>query len=439
MNNNLKIYAKHYYSLGLNVTCITNYLTDYNFNKKNLTKTSYKNYESLQNARQTESELLSYDWENATGVGVVLGFNDLRAIDIDGCNEENIIYEILELLGLPRYYEWIVKSGSHNGYHILFYCKNNLQFSSDENQVVINYGNAKILALGSKKEYRNSFDRIEFLWGEHLALPPSLHKSTLLYEFLNNSIPETKPELIDFKRINSVIETFIDKKKEIYATSSGGIEGFSLTHVNSNNRKINLRKFKETDYSGNLFLIVDIETDGLPKDIEADYDDIDNWPNIIQIAWVVMDDEGRIVKKDSDSIIRENYNRINSLNINYNSINKIGDNLREVIKRFLNDAEEVNYIVAHNSDFDLKTIQAETLRSKFKDVINSVPNKICTMKLSVDFCKIENEYGYKYPTLIELYDILFDKEVIGIHNAEIDALMTAKCFWQLKTLNVIKL
>ena len=76
--------------------------------------------------KQTLELVESRDWENSTGIDLILGVNDYRCIDIDevdgpphyGMEEEflldhaqavrqNFIFECLKQLGLPSTYEWI--------------------------------------------------------------------------------------------------------------------------------------------------------------------------------------------------------------------------------------------------------------------------------------------------------------------------------------------
>ncbi len=63
--------------------------------------------------------------------------------------------------------------------------------------------------------------------------------------------------------------------------------------------------------------------------------------------------------------------------------------------------------------------------------------QICTMKTSTNYCKLPGKYGYKYPTLTELYMKLFGKELKDAHDALVDINATAECFWELKRLGVI--
>jgi DNA polymerase III alpha subunit (gram-positive type) len=88
-------------------------------------------------------------------------------------------------------------------------------------------------------------------------------------------------------------------------------------------------------------------------------------------------------------------------------------------------------------NFDSKIIGAEMIR---KNLTTNLFSKqlICTMEVSSAFCKIPGNYGYKWPKLSELYIKLFGEDFKEAHNASSDIEATAKCFWKLKELNIIK-
>jgi DNA polymerase III epsilon subunit-like protein len=63
----------------------------------------------------------------------------------------------------------------------------------------------------------------------------------------------------------------------------------------------------------------------------------------------------------------------------------------------------------------------------------------CTMKNTVDICKLENpnpspnnkKKGYKYPKLSELHKHLFSYEPKNLHNSLFDVIITLRCFYKL--------
>ena len=62
----------------------------------------------------------------------------------------------------------------------------------------------------------------------------------------------------------------------------------------------------------------------------------------------------------------------------------------------------------------------------------STVKTFCTMEKTVDICKINGNYGYKFPKLQELYFYLFNENFEFAHDAMVDVKATAKCYFELK-------
>ena len=60
------------------------------------------------------------------------------------------------------------------------------------------------------------------------------------------------------------------------------------------------------------------------------------------------------------------------------------------------------------------------------------------MLTSTEFCGITNYFGYKWPTLLELYNKLFNSSFEDAHDAKVDNEATIKCFLELKRKGIIK-
>jgi len=52
-----------------------------------------------------------------------------------------------------------------------------------------------------------------------------------------------------------------------------------------------------------MYLFFDTETTGLPKNWKAPVTDLNNWPRMIQIAWILCDQNGTRIESD-DFIIQ---------------------------------------------------------------------------------------------------------------------------------------
>jgi uncharacterized protein (TIGR02145 family) len=203
--------AKYYFNLGLNVTCIGDTINEHNYYCKNILKSPNHIWKHLFAAKQRETEFKSYDWENATGVGSVTGYNDLRVIDIDGCSDYKLLHEILKILNLPTNYEWVTISGSNNGFHIYINCR---KFSYlGDNQVVTTFP--------PKPEFDKQFDKIEILWNTHIVLPPSLHKTGNKYRFLNCDKPLSLPRSVKHRYVSTLINNYLQAEKKVIGMGYG--------------------------------------------------------------------------------------------------------------------------------------------------------------------------------------------------------------------------
>jgi DNA polymerase III epsilon subunit-like protein len=189
-----------------------------------------------------------------------------------------------------------------------------------------------------------------------------------------------------------------------------------------------------------MYLFFDTETTGLPRNWKAPVSDLDNWPRLVQLAFLFYDSHGNkisggdfIVKPEGFTIPTQ-ASRVHG--ISTERALREGHSLLSVLQHFNSLVEQASYLVAHNMSFDEKIVGAEFLRNGMKNSIQT-KNKICTMESTTNFCAIHGPYGYKWPKLSELHYKLFKTEFEEAHNAAADITATAKCFWELKRLGVI--
>lgn len=401
-----KLLGKHFYNLGLNVTCISNRLTEHNFYDPNLLKAPYHKWKHLKSSRQKSDEFDNYEWENATGIGTIAGYNNLHILDIDGCSNDEFINDILVILDLPKNYEWVVKSGSQDGYHIYFYSK--ILGDLEENQVCSTFP--------ANQENIGLFEKMELLWSTHIVLPNSLHKSGGKYRFTNVNFPKSKPEQIDISRFKVILELFLNrtkliKKKNYFETWTEEVK----LNQPSDLEVIDLSKIEK-----DLIFIFDTETDGLIRDSIL--------PNIIQISWMIIDYDG-IVYKKSTELINGNYNpnsdafKIN--NLKPEIIKKLGLEPEEAYQKVVYDLKYCNLIVAHNLDFDYPILKNEFSNYNVNFDLSKL-KKFCTMKWGYNELKKKLESDPKYPKLTELYEYLFNHTIRQYHNSNSDVVILSK-------------
>ena len=187
-------------------------------------------------------------------------------------------------------------------------------------------------------------------------------------------------------------------------------------------------------------LFFDTETTGLPKNWNAPVSDLNNWPRLVQLAWQVYNEDQELLE-ESDFIIKPNgftipQNASEVHKITTEKANEQGVDLIKVLQLFFKSSQEAKLLIAHNYDYDYSIMASEFLRNGFNNILEN-KDFICTMKSTVDFCKIPGPYGYKWPKLEELYYLLFN-ENFNAHNALDDIRATSRCFWELKKYNIWK-
>jgi DNA polymerase-3 subunit epsilon len=189
-----------------------------------------------------------------------------------------------------------------------------------------------------------------------------------------------------------------------------------------------------------MYLFFDTETTGLPKKWDAPVSDLDNWPRLVQIAWLQYNEKGEkitgqdyIIKPEGFTIPTES-SAIHG--ISTERANKEGVSLETVLKEFADLINGSKFLVAHNINFDEKIVGSEFLR---KGIPNDLfkTDRLCTMNASTDYCKLPGKYGFKWPKLTELHSKLFGIGFEEAHNAAADIEACARCFWELKKKNIM--
>ncbi len=188
------------------------------------------------------------------------------------------------------------------------------------------------------------------------------------------------------------------------------------------------------------YLFFDVETTGLPKSWKASVYEVDNWPRIVQLAWVISDKEGA-ESKERECIIKPDGFRIPKASERVHGISTTqamaeGEDLKTVLKEFMEDLNQCQFLVAHNISFDSKVLGAELIRMTEENPLEVV-SQLCTMQLSTNYCKLPGKYGYKWPTLTELHVKLFGTDFEEAHDALVDVQACKRCFVELGRLGIL--
>jgi DNA polymerase III epsilon subunit-like protein len=189
-----------------------------------------------------------------------------------------------------------------------------------------------------------------------------------------------------------------------------------------------------------MYLFFDTETTGLPKNWRAPVTDFNNWPRLVQLAYLYCDGDGNTLSsgdyiiKPEGFVIPESASGIHGISTERAKLE--GVLLRNVLREFEKLVGEAEVLVAHNMSFDEKIVGSELIRAGMPNSLLA-KKKICTMERATDFCAIKGPYGNKWPKLTELHHTLFAVGFEEAHNAALDIQATAKCFWELKKRGVI--
>jgi DNA polymerase III subunit epsilon len=192
-----------------------------------------------------------------------------------------------------------------------------------------------------------------------------------------------------------------------------------------------------------MFLFFDCETTGLPKNREASIMDADNWPRVIQVAWLLCNEAGHPIESDAHLIqpngfiIPPEAQRIHGITTEQ-ALAK-GKKLIYVLNTFSIAVEKSEIIVAHNLKFDEKVLSAEYFRMNLPLPFLREKKRFCTMENSAEFCRIPGTRGYKWPSLSQLYWKLFKINLENSHDASVDVAACAKCFFEFKQRGMVSL
>uniref|UniRef100_UPI0030EBA876 3'-5' exonuclease n=1 Tax=uncultured Cyclobacterium sp. TaxID=453820 RepID=UPI0030EBA876 len=117
-----------------------------------------------------------------------------------------------------------------------------------------------------------------------------------------------------------------------------------------------------------MYLIFDTETTGLPRNYNAPMSDLDNWPRLVQLAWQLHDEKGKLISNNNYIVKPEGftipYNSEKIHGISTQRALKEGHDLLKVLEIFEEDLKKTTFLVGHNIGFDISIVGAELLRTE---------------------------------------------------------------------------
>ena len=152
-----------------------------------------------------------------------------------------------------------------------------------------------------------------------------------------------------------------------------------------------------------MYLFFDTETTGLPKRWNAPVTDVDNWPRLVQLAWIVSDNEGNTLRSRNVIVRPEGFtipwevSRVHGITTAI-AMEK-GVDLQGVLEEFSKEIDESQVLVGHNISFDECIVGAEFERLHMMTSLFLKP-KYC-MRLFLDVMqKIRSDVS-RYDTHVQ--------------------------------------
>ncbi|WP_449025622.1 3'-5' exonuclease [Porphyromonas endodontalis] len=218
-------------------------------------------------------------------------------------------------------------------------------------------------------------------------------------------------------------------------------------HTTSCSKEIRIKE-KTISKRPHSIVLFDTDTTGLPN---APIQQEEDSPELIQLAWCVLDSHLREIKRCNRFISGINVpSEATAIHgITPEELKQKGEAARSVLLEFLNDWDGDTLLVAHNLAFDLHILgkaleRAGCTQGQIRKVsCHAAQYSYCTMLETCNLCKlphlehtnaraIPHQEPYKYPRLGELHSFLFGNDPTGeTHDAVQDLDTCIRCFYQL--------
>jgi DNA polymerase III epsilon subunit-like protein len=182
-------------------------------------------------------------------------------------------------------------------------------------------------------------------------------------------------------------------------------------------------------------IIFDTETNGKPRAYNVTaLQNVANWPRLVQLAYTdscTGPIRTHVIRPDGWEIPDE-VAAIHGLTTE--TATQQGVAVAPVLGELLVRLKAATAVVAHNADFDRNVLVGEYFRAFGRQTAQDVDslNWVCTMKSTTDLVRMPGRYGYKWPTLTELYVALFrEMPKVQTHRADGDVAILTRCYCEL--------
>lgn len=185
------------------------------------------------------------------------------------------------------------------------------------------------------------------------------------------------------------------------------------------------------------FIFFDVETNGLPKNYKGNPLDLNNWPEVLSIAWIFCYENGDLISEHYSVLNRSQIMIWDDKAVETHGITREkslseGKPAAYIFGQFLHDLSNSDVVVCHNTGFDIPVLICDMLRTGNVNVsgIFSKKHQFCTMLTTSD-------YWGKWPKLVDLFEHLYYpkgeslEEGGDFHNAKFDVWACAFIFFEI--------
>lgn len=192
-----------------------------------------------------------------------------------------------------------------------------------------------------------------------------------------------------------------------------------------------------------IITVFDTETTGVPpRNQKPSAFNQQYWPHVVQFSYLQYDTEkNTYITKDHIVKIPEHktipQEAIDIHGITNEIMRDEGEDIKVILKEYIDMMEKTDIIVAHNLEFDYNIMMVELIRNKMISQLKENVVKFCTMDNTKKLCNIKaksrkgTEY-IKWPSLVELHIKLFDSEPDNLHNSLIDVFVCFRCYYKIR-------
>jgi DNA polymerase-3 subunit epsilon len=180
-------------------------------------------------------------------------------------------------------------------------------------------------------------------------------------------------------------------------------------------------------------LFIDTEASGLPGNWTLPYSADNNWPHVVQAAWLIYDEHRNLVKQQNHYIYEQGVDitasAIATHGIKPDYLMENGKKPEVVMEMLANDLVEYQpTIIGHFLQLDYYLLGAAFYRSGVYNPLGKLP-VFCTMVATTQLLRSPSTRQLR---LGDLYYMLFKADLQHEHDAMHDAQATAEAFFELR-------